>query len=194
MRESEPDWQEVDPSVLHTAENLIELHHPRLTTARICFVFRKTAQSSKGRKVLAHVSTIPAKEQVFLEYDFLAWVSKEDWERLSQEKREALIDHELCHMTINNQNIWSIIGHDIEEFVAVIKRHGNWNRSLQEAEAALAEFGVQLGLQYAGKNGGKVGTISSTQLKNHPPEEIEANEDEEEAEGWFVSTENKFVE
>lgn len=43
----------------------------------------------------------------------------------------ALLDHELCHCAVEedeekDEPALSIVGHDIEEFRAVVERHGDW--------------------------------------------------------------------
>jgi hypothetical protein len=70
------------------------------------------------------------------------------WEHASTEQRVALIDHELCHVSPDN---WSIMGHDLEEFVSVVRRHGLWQAGLVRlVEAAQAHgFDLQLNLPIA---------------------------------------------
>src|SRR3990172_7846031 len=132
------EWEEASPSVIHIAEQLIEQYHPWLQDANIGFIFRDEAQKqSNGRLVLAQAQRITSKLQVYLEYDFLIWVSKKDWEgRLTDAQLEALIDHELCHC-IRNSNGWAIRPHDVQEFWQVIKRHGLWSNDLQGARELL---------------------------------------------------------
>ncbi|MBN1348392.1 hypothetical protein JXJ21_03220 [candidate division KSB1 bacterium] len=126
------EWSEASQSVIHIAMEMIEKYHPHLKEANIAFVYRSEAATNKGRKVLAQVSKFPIRLIPLLdeEYDFLIWVSKEDWEKVSDDIREALIDHELCHCKGNKFAGWSIVGHDFEEFTQIIERHGFWNADL----------------------------------------------------------------
>jgi hypothetical protein len=171
MLENEADWQEADPSVLHTAEALIEEFHPMLEQARICFVFRKEGQKVKYQSVLGGVSKVPAKEQVVLEYDYMVWISKEDWEKITHAERRALIDHQLSHMWRGDSG-WTIVGHDVEEFQQVIERHGMWNSALKRVDTSLAQHYIQQGLigeKLADKlfeRRGKIGTITSVQIEH----------------------------
>jgi len=134
------EWEEASPSVIHIAEQLIEQYHPWLREANIGFIFRDEAQKqSDGRLVLAQAQRITAKLQVYLEYDFLIWVSKKDWEgHLTDAQREALIDHELCHCVRNmNTGAWAIRPHDVQEFWQIIQRHGLWSNDLHGARELL---------------------------------------------------------
>jgi len=151
------EWEEASPSVIHVAEELIEKYHPWLKEARIGFVYRDKAQKSKGRLVLARAQTVPAKLQVYLEYDFLIWVSKEDWEgKLTDAQREALIDHELCHCARDDSGAWTIRPHDVQEFWQVIERHGLWSFDLLRGRDVM-ERAVQGGLP--GVSAGKVAAV-----------------------------------
>jgi hypothetical protein len=62
---------------------------------------------------------------------FVITVWENAWEKLSDRQRKALIDHELCHCRIEEDERTGkakgvIVGHDIEEFNDVVRRHGHW--------------------------------------------------------------------
>ena len=62
---------------------------------------------------------------------------------LKPEQQKALIDHELCHAapaldehgsqkeTPDGFKLWRIVKHDLEEFRAIVARHGFWKGDLQ---------------------------------------------------------------
>ncbi|HAL17416.1 MAG TPA: hypothetical protein DCP32_11905 [Anaerolineaceae bacterium] len=159
------EWEEASPSVIHIAEQLIEKYHPWLRDARIGFVFRDEAQQSLGRLILAQAQKVTAKLQVYLEFDFLIWVSKEDWEgKLTDAQREALIDHELCHCVKRlDTDTWAIRPHDVQEFWQIIERHGLWSSDLHNGREAM-ERAIQAELPLGQvKRAGKVASVS---LKN----------------------------
>jgi Putative phage metallopeptidase len=60
----------------------------------------------------------------------LIMVAHGRWQSLTDAQRVALIDHELCHVVcVTNEDGEThpkIIGHDVEEFHAIIHRHGDW--------------------------------------------------------------------
>ena len=52
------------------------------------------------------------------------------WAMSDETTRRALIDHELSHLAVKEGEI-AMRRHDVEEFAAVYKRHGAWNKELQ---------------------------------------------------------------
>jgi hypothetical protein len=54
------------------------------------------------------------------------------WNGATVEQRNALVDHELCHVQLTDgDHLVYFIGHDIEEFADVVKRHGEWNSDIR---------------------------------------------------------------
>lgn len=49
---------------------------------------------------------------------------------LSDAQRVALVDHELCHCTVNEDGVPTLLHHDVEEFGQVVERHGLWKPDL----------------------------------------------------------------
>jgi hypothetical protein len=66
------------------------------------------------------------------------------WVAWTKTKREdlqrALLDHELCHCAVevndDDEEVVGLVGHDIEEFTAVIARHGDWMGEVERLEKA----------------------------------------------------------
>lgn len=50
---------------------------------------------------------------------------------LSDEQRVALVDHELCHFSINEEGEPKLRSHTVEEFADVVKRHGLWKPDVE---------------------------------------------------------------
>ena len=50
-------------------------------------------------------------------------------------QREALIEHVLCHIDKDwdkeGNPKYSLVGHDLEEFSAVVQRHGMWMNDIK---------------------------------------------------------------
>ena len=57
---------------------------------------------------------------------------------LTEKQRLALIDHELCHIVrdVDSDSGFSMRSHDIEEFAAVVERHGAWKADVHHFLAA----------------------------------------------------------
>jgi predicted metallopeptidase len=160
--ETIPDWDEASQEVIHIAEDLISQYHPWLKPLNICFVFRKEAQKSKGKQVLGQVSKVPDKFHPFMEYDYMIWLAREEFEAMDLSDQTALIDHELCHIKLHD-GAYTLVGHDFEEFYEIIQRYGLWDQRLQRIDRELTARQMSLGLKIESMLVGRVGTISKEQ-------------------------------
>lgn len=120
------------------AADLIDEVHPHLRTARILYLFT-TQKTKKCEAVVLGKAKKLSALQKFLSsgnqsvgdgYDFILQFDIFEWKELTEAQRRALVDHELCHCGIGESG-WKLRGHDIEEFRAVIERHGDWKRDVR---------------------------------------------------------------
>ena len=86
---------------------------------------------------------------------FVIEVSEEVWDHLKPAARSALVDHELSHCQISEGDEdgrvgLAIVGHDVTEFEAIVRRHGLWNEGLQD----FADAAEQLTLDAVDETGG----------------------------------------
>lgn len=116
-------------TVLNMAREMIDKYHPDLEDAMIGFLFRDEAQMSKGKLVLAAAKKAPAWIQPYAELEFLIIIAEDEWNKMQDSRRMALIDHELSHCTFRKGEP-KIVGHDFEEFHHIIERHGLWTMDL----------------------------------------------------------------
>ena len=138
-------WSEAPKTAIDITKELVEKHHwPRLSEARIGLVMRSEAAASQGREMWAKVSKIDEKTQALMEaagaepVDLLIWIAEDVWMRLGDEQRQALIDHELCHVQLG-ENGYKLVGHDFEEFKVILERYGLWNYALLDAQPAMKQ-------------------------------------------------------
>lgn len=132
-------------------EELIGPYHPHLAEARILYLFTNQERKSKGKVVVAFTSKLSGAakylssgdtEDIDEGYDFLILISAEVWEQFTESQRRAMVDHELSHCVGEETDDgfkWTITAHDVEEFSAVIERHGLWNREVRHFADQLAE-------------------------------------------------------
>jgi hypothetical protein len=141
------EWLEADPSVISTAQEIIQKYHPDLMEALIGFVFRSEAGKSLNKFIVAKACKVDRKLRPFLDddYHFFIWIDQETWERISTEQRQALIDHELCHCTMLDMEP-KFRAHDIEEFRVILDRWGLWNYDLVSSQKELLKASRQLTL------------------------------------------------
>ena len=60
-----------------------------------------------------------------LAYDYVMFLDKEVWLRISSDDQKKLIYHELCHCKITeSENPYKIPGHEMETFYSEIERNG----------------------------------------------------------------------
>lgn len=124
-------FEEVDSTVLDLAREVIDQWHPALKDARIGFIFRYPAAKSHGGTVLASIMR-PSKTTHYLtKLDYIVTIAQQEWSRANRARRLAVLDHEFCHAGEDDNGNWTILPHDVQEFVAVIDRHGLWKADLQ---------------------------------------------------------------
>lgn len=131
------------PEVATVARSIIEEHHAHLLShdVRVEFLFVSPTPKSKGREVwgkaqkvtslAAFLANGDAEDEESANKPFFAIViAKPIWAWLKPAQRAALVDHELCHCWAEPDEhgdvALSIIAHDLEEFNAVVQRHGIW--------------------------------------------------------------------
>jgi hypothetical protein len=158
------------PEVERIARKLIGKHHEHLNRHDVLVrcLFRDPPARSRGKLVLGKARKVSglAAYLVGLEHNdrldddepidfFLLEIAYAPWQGLTERQREALVDHELCHLEVelpesdDKDRMLSLRSHDLEEFAAVVKRHGLWRESLAEftnvAKSAQLAFPIQAG-------------------------------------------------
>jgi hypothetical protein len=136
--------------VEEVAVNLIEKYHQHLLdfNVRIEYMFTDKTPKNNGKEVwgccrkVSSLNAYLAKDNVDGDPFFVIVISKDIWDILPAEKREALIDHELCHALAEaNQKEdeddaepvkLSIRPHDLEEFACIVRRHGTWKNDIED--------------------------------------------------------------
>jgi predicted metallopeptidase len=147
------------PEVEEIAEKLIAEHHPHLADVKIRYVFRDEAAKSRGRTVLgkarkisglnAHLVGLVGRNHVDGEVDFFVIeVASDTWRQLDDKQRVALVDHELCHLNIEEPEDATkdrklvLRGHDLEEFTEIVQRHGLWKPDVDEFARAVGQLTI----------------------------------------------------
>lgn len=129
---------EFSADVKEVARKVIAEHHPALAQLKIAYLKRFGAWSSKGRDTWAKLFKASDRDRLLHEYDYVLVVNAGVWAALDGPTREALIDHELSHVGMDKNGNWKLFGHDLEDFIAVVRRRGAWmeeaRRYLEAAE------------------------------------------------------------
>lgn len=126
--------------------------HPHLADALILLAWRVGWSEDKdGKLILGQCKKASDLGKELREHDFVILLNKEAWETLSDSQREALLDHELSHCAVSlddkgkprkddrGRTVYRLRKHDIEDFTAVIRRHGCYKRDLEDFVHAALE-------------------------------------------------------
>lgn len=143
------------PEAEKIAERLIAEHHAHLIDTRVEFVFRDKAAKSHGKTVLGKTRKVSGLNAFLARRTddgedttgadfFVVEIAQDEWEEMPPSQRRALVDHELCHCTIDydeDKNVFTlgIRAHDVEEFTEIVERHGLWKDDLAEFGKAAKE-------------------------------------------------------
>lgn len=137
-----PDWARN-----RAAEALLpplRRHHPHLEGASLVVLMGPLGHA-EGCKALGRARRLKTTERALLEAlgvetmpAYVIETDSEAWTLLDQAGRLALLDHELCHMAGREMGEdgqlgdWKLRGHDLEEFLPVLQRHGPWRPALRD--------------------------------------------------------------
>ena len=116
------------------AKNLISkneyLKKQKADEAKIYYLFKMDDAPYKGKCSLA-----TGKWKYLTSCDFIIEINKIDWVELDEKAREALVYHELCHITYKEKDgnlKWKVKDHDIEEFLMVAEIYKDWREELTQ--------------------------------------------------------------
>jgi hypothetical protein len=126
---------------------LIKKHHDHLSGRRVDFLFieRKDKDGNsqaiiKGGKNHYGDARLKRGLDAYLAGDdqtdpqpfFVITITKHFWDGASDLFKRALIDHELCHCEYDSEHDkYSLVPHDVEDFVAIVKRWGLWEHTVE---------------------------------------------------------------
>lgn len=124
--------------------------HDHLRDAEIVLAWMIGKKADRdGRITLGRCRKVGELDRQLQQADLVIVLNQEYWTSFNEEQRLALLDHELCHadVAIDSDNEPKVDGHqrkqfrlrkhDIEEFSAVVKRHGIYKRDLETFVEAL---------------------------------------------------------
>jgi len=142
--------------------------HAELVDARIALAWRVRLKADKdGQLVLGRCVKVSDLHREVAEYDFIVVLNREVWDapEFGKDKEMARLDHELCHAGVvldkngekkqdeRGRGVYRMRKHDIEEFCAVVERHGCYKRDLEAFAKALlrkAEAPLLAGIEETG--------------------------------------------
>jgi len=148
------EYKKAQIDMMEMVAEIARKYHGRLMGRNIAVVMQEEA-TRKADKVIHGWAGLPSprlRPLLDKKYDFVICLAADCWASAEKNKREAIVDHELCHCHIDEKGKPYIRPHDYEEFVEIVDRHGFWRQDF-------AERGIQGALGFAGLADVQVGTI-----------------------------------
>ena len=126
------------------ANKLIPKYHPHLASAKFLFCSRSKATKQGGVPVPGTVKKASPLEKHLGSFvrpdneepDFIMIIALDLWNNMNSSERTARIDHLLMRCAAEEENEsgdikYSIRYPDVQEFVDIVGRHGQYNEGLQ---------------------------------------------------------------
>jgi len=130
--------------VQEIAQEIIPRYHSGLVSCNIGYLFKNKEISKNGKLVIGTAEKCGAKTKAVSVYqaenaepfDFILTFAYPTWKNLSLKQKHAVVDHELAHCFVDTDDTTGdtktkILSHDIEEFTAIVQRHGFWQADLE---------------------------------------------------------------
>lgn len=135
-------------SVEAIAKNLIPMYHPELATARVKYIFVDKASMKNGKPIFGKVRKVSGVLEYLLESDFMLEIGLDQWNELSEQQRGALVDHllERCTGEESEEDAsmkWTMREPDVQEFSAILRRHGAWNDELTAFASVAKQIDIE---------------------------------------------------
>ena len=125
------DYFHAPSEVKEIVKKIRHKYYPKFHKAKIIILMR----TGKWNK-LGTISRVSKKQrQAGIDADYILTLSGLAWDDLSKKQKQALVDHELCHMVRLKKKSgtqWKLRHHEVEEFKDIVKRYGLWQNSLVE--------------------------------------------------------------
>lgn len=130
------------PDLERFAALLIKKHHQELLPLRIAYIYRKKDKWHGSKLVCGTARKVSSRDKLLHGYDAVIEIAKGVWDKAAPKFRTALIDHELCHLSVvvtkkktkDGKPITKVAirPHSIEEFVEIIERYSAYHSDLLE--------------------------------------------------------------
>lgn len=139
------DYEDCDKSVYDVLQKVLKFEEfSRFRHFSFKLIFNHKIKISKGRRVLATISLRKEKDILVHPYDALIYLDHTYWVAFP-DKREPLLYHELCHLYYDEETAKvNLVGHDVEDFYAVIRRYGDWQKDLEKFNIAAQQLALNL--------------------------------------------------
>ena len=133
------EWQYPATELQELAEEIIDEvsqhEHLRDKKDQIAYVFKL----KKPRKWLGQASLRPSLDRMLHGFGAVITIVKPIWDTMSDVEKRYVMDHELCHLDVNEKDKLVLVDHDVQDFVGAINRHGTVMPSLRRLYRAFTK-------------------------------------------------------
>ena len=106
-----------------------------LSKYQILTVFKESL-GKKGAKIRRATDY----EQLMAPVDIILTIADENWKELSETQKLAILSHELCHTSQDENGDIVMVEHDFDGFSFEISKYGAWSNSLKTVAKQLEMF------------------------------------------------------
>lgn len=122
------EYAEIGQKLIQTEPCLAHIRNSQVT---IVYLSSEHEKKEGGKIIAGQCEKVPVKYRWAVPCDFTITIFEPNVERFTEEQMQILILHELMHIGIEtdgNEETYSIVPHDIEDFKEIINRYGiGWN-------------------------------------------------------------------
>lgn len=166
------DMWKAGPETIKTMVGLINQYHPDLAIIQdeIVILFKDKASVTNGVTILGKTKKSPPILPVLtdkkFDYRFIIEIGADEWNKLTDEQRTALIDHHLCSMKVeedaqSGEIKCSIKPPDFVGYKDEVARHGMWRPLDDDTLTAVENM-----FQNASSQAPKKRAVGSTELED----------------------------
>jgi len=143
MPKDKVEWKlikatDVDADAQTMLGKVLAEDHTELIGKKIIALFRPESWSTQGTTgVVGTAKKVSVREKLLSSVDAVVILAWDWWQEAEEEPRTALLDHELSHLSVDDDGNLITVPHDFSGFARVIGRHGIWNSSLEKAQRAI---------------------------------------------------------
>lgn len=145
--------RDATPEPYEVLDEAVRLYHSDLHEAEIALAWHVNIKPDiDGHILLGRCVKVSDLYKEFAEFDFIVVINRKVWDspEFDERKKLALLDHELCHAAvaedeegtkrdIRGRLCYRTRKHDIEEFASVVAHHGTYKHDLESFAKLLLE-------------------------------------------------------
>jgi len=133
-------------------DDLVGQHHTHLAEAKIMLAWKIDWQpNTDGQVTLGMCKKASDLDRELHGYDFVILLNRNYWPSFTDAQQLAIIDHELSHADVkkgedgeiqrddSGRIVYRTKRHDLEEFRAVVERHGLYRTDLEDFAKAIEQ-------------------------------------------------------